>query len=87
MVYAFKHPDAIKLDHPNAFIRVTNTMRNSERNAWARAKYPGLQQKDPTGPAAFMINWEGRVTDPYYPPARKNKFQRRRSHGQPLWHL
>ena len=33
---------------------VVNVMSNHQRNQWARAGYPGLRQKDPTGPAKFI---------------------------------
>jgi len=33
---------------------VVSVMRNHERNQWARAGYPGLIKKDPTGPAKFI---------------------------------
>ena len=37
----------------NGFNTVVNALSNNERNHWARAGYPGLQRKDPSGPAAF----------------------------------
>lgn len=36
------------------FNTVVNVMSNHQRNQWARAGYPGLRQKDPTGPAKFI---------------------------------
>ena len=33
---------------------VVETMTNNMRNRWARAGYPGLRKKDPTGPAQFI---------------------------------
>lgn len=36
------------------FNTVVNIMTNHERNQWARKKYPGLREKDPTGPAKFI---------------------------------
>ena len=44
------------------FNKVVNLMTNHMRNTWARAGYPGLQEKDPRGPAKFMpprmVNYE-----------------------------
>lgn len=36
------------------FNTVVNAMSNHQRNQWARAGYPGLRRKDPTGPAGFI---------------------------------
>ena len=36
------------------FNAVVNIMTNHVRNQWARAGYPGLRAKDPTGPARFI---------------------------------
>ncbi len=36
------------------FNAVVNVMTNHVRNRWARAGYPGLRAKDPTGPAQFI---------------------------------
>ena len=37
-----------------SFNAVVNVMTNHVRNQWARAGYPGLRAKDPTGPAKFI---------------------------------
>jgi len=36
------------------FNTVVNVMSNHQRNQWARAGYPGLTRKDPTGPSEFI---------------------------------
>ena len=38
-----------------SFNTVVNVMSNHERNQWARAGYPGLREKDPKGPAEFVM--------------------------------
>jgi len=38
-----------------SFNTVVNVMSNHERNQWARTGYPGLREKDPTGPAEFVM--------------------------------
>ncbi len=36
------------------FNDVINIMSNHSRNQWAKAGYPGLKRKDPSGPAKFI---------------------------------
>jgi len=46
------------LDDPDrlaeAFGFIVNALSGRERRRWARAGYPGLRRKDPSGPAGFL---------------------------------
>ena len=48
-----KHLLISKLKMTN-FNDVVNIMSNHSRNQWAKAGYPGLQRKEPEGPAEFI---------------------------------